>query len=94
VLHGEAIAVGMEAEAFMAKQLGWVDDDLLTAQNKLLKILGLPTRAKGLPVDRLVQPLLERAPAKPDLPDALGHAKGPADVTRELLTAAVTAVTK
>ena len=94
ILHGEAIAVGMEAEAFIAKQLGWVDDDVLKAQNKLLKILGLPTRAKGLPVERLIQPLLERAPAMPDLPDALGHARGPADVPPDLLKAAVAAITK
>ncbi|HEX7899549.1 MAG TPA: hypothetical protein VF950_17405 [Planctomycetota bacterium] len=94
VLHGEALAVGMEAEAFIAKRLGWVDDDLLKAQNKLLKSLGLPTRAKGLPADRLAQPLLDRPPAKPDLPDALGHARGPADVPPELLKAAIAAVTK
>jgi 3-dehydroquinate synthase len=94
VLHGEALAVGMEAEAFMAKQLGWADDDLLKAQNRLLKNLGLPTRAKGLPPERLAQPLLDRASAKLDLPDALGHARGPADVTPELLKAAVAAITK
>ena len=94
VLHGEAIAVGMEAEAFMARELGWVDDEVLKAQNKLLKNLGLPTRAKGLPAERLAQPLLEHPPAKPDLPDSLGHAKGPAEVTPELLMAALAAVTK
>lgn len=94
VLHGEAISVGMEAEAFMARRLGWIDDDVVKAQNKLLKALGLPTRAKGLPADRLAQPLLDRGGAKPDLPDALGHAKGPAEVPPDLLKAAVASITK
>lgn len=94
ILHGEAVAVGMEAEAFIAKRLGWIDDDVVKGQNKLLKNLGLPTRFKGLPADRIVQTLFERGPARPDLPDALGHAKGPADVPSDLLKAAVTSVTK
>ena len=42
ILHGEAVAVGMEAEANLAQKLGWADGDLLKNQNKLLKALGLP----------------------------------------------------
>jgi 3-dehydroquinate synthetase len=94
VIHGEALSVGMEAEAFLARRLGWVDDELLKAQNRLLKSFGLPTRAKGLPAERLVETLLERGPFKPDLPDALGHARGPAEIPPDLLRAAVAAVTK
>lgn len=94
ILHGEALAVGMEAEAFIARRLGWIDDEVPKAQNRLLKSFGLPTRAKGLPAERWVKVLLERGTLKPDLPDALGHAKGPAEVPPELLQAAVAAVTK
>jgi 3-dehydroquinate synthase len=94
VLHGEAIAVGMEAEAFISRRLGWADDELLESQNRLLKVLGLPTRAKGLPAGRLAEPLVAKGTAKPDLPDAIGHAKGPAEVPVDLLKAAVAAVTK
>jgi hypothetical protein len=84
----------MEAEAFLARRLGWADDELLQSQNRLLKVLGLPTRAKGLPAGRLAEPLLAKGTAKPDLPDAIGHTKGPAEVPADLLKAAVAAVTK
>lgn len=94
ILHGEALAVGMEAEAFLARKLGWADDGLVKSQNKLLKGFGLPTRAKGLPVDRLLQPLLAKGLPKLDLPDSIGHARGAAELTPELLKAAVAAVTK
>lgn len=94
VLHGEALAVGMEAEAFAARKLGWADDEVVQGQNKMLKSFGLPTRAKGLPAERLAAPLLAKAIPKPDLPDGIGHAKGPAPLTAELLKAAVAAVTK
>jgi 3-dehydroquinate synthase len=94
VLHGEALAVGMEAEAYIARQLGWADDEVVKGQNKLLKSFGLPTRAKGLPADRLAAPLLAKGIPKPDLPDGIGHAKGPATIPPDLLQAAVAAVTK
>ena len=94
VIHGEALAVGMEAEVFLARRLGWVDDEVPQAQNRLLKSFGLPTRAKGLPADRLAQALLERGPFAPDLPDSLGHARGPAEVPADLLKAAIAFVTK
>lgn len=94
VLHGEALGVGMEAEAFIARRLGWVDDDVLKSQNRLLKSVGLPTRAKGLPAERLAQEVVARGSFTPDLPDALGHARGPAEVPADLLRAAVAAVTK
>jgi len=94
VLHGEALAVGMEAEAFLARKLGWADDEVVQGQNRMLKSFGLPTRAKGLPAERLAAPLLAKAIPKPDLPDGIGHAKGPAPLTEELLKEAVAAVTK
>jgi 3-dehydroquinate synthetase len=94
ILHGEALAVGMEAEAFMARSLGWAAPDVIQGQNRLLKAMGLPTRAKGLPADRLAQPILAKGIPKPDLPDSIGHAKGPADVKPELLKAAIAGVTK
>lgn len=94
VLHGEALAVGMEAEAALAQKLGWADGELVQGQNKLLKAMGLPTRAKGLPSDRLALPLLANGTPKPDLPDSIGHTKGPAEATSQLIKAAVAAVTK
>lgn len=94
ILHGEALAVGMEAEAALAQKLGWADGDLVSGQNKLLKAMGLPTRAKGLPADRLAAPLLANGMSKPDLPDSLGHTRGPAEASPALIKAAIAAVTK
>ncbi|HXX93731.1 MAG TPA: hypothetical protein VEN81_08860, partial [Planctomycetota bacterium] len=94
ILHGEALAVGMEAEASLARTLGWADDEVIQGQNRLLKALGLPTRVKGLPIDRVVQPILARGIPQPDLPDSIGHAKGPAEVKPDLLKAAIARITK
>lgn len=94
ILHGEALAVGMEAEAALAQKMGWADADLLKKQNSLLKAMGLPTRAKGLPSDRLALPLLANGMPKPDLPDSVGHTRGPADAATPLIKAAIAAVTK
>ena len=94
ILHGEALAVGMEAEMKISQSLGWADEETAKAQNRLIKALGLPTRAKGVPADRLSAPLLAAKLPGLDLPDELGHARGPAPLTQELVRAAVAAVTK
>lgn len=94
ILHGEALAVGMEAEMKISQSLGWADPETAKSQNQLIKALGLPTRAKGVPADRLSAPLLAAKLPGLDLPDELGHARGPAPLTPELVRAAVAAVTK
>jgi 3-dehydroquinate synthetase len=94
ILHGEALAVGMEAEAALAQKLGWADGDLLKNQNKLLKAMGLPTRAKGLPAEKLALPLLANGSPKPDLPDSVGHTRGTANPDAPLIKAAIAAITK
>ncbi|MBV8881507.1 MAG: hypothetical protein JO332_16190, partial [Planctomycetaceae bacterium] len=87
ILHGEALSVGMEAEAALAQKLGWASADLVQNQNKLLKAMGLPTRAKGLPADKLALPLLANGTPKPDLPDSVGHTRGPAEAASPLIKA-------
>ncbi|HZE98137.1 MAG TPA: hypothetical protein VE981_13995 [Planctomycetota bacterium] len=94
ILHGEAVAVGMEAEANLAQKLGWADDAMLKDQNRLLKAMGLPTRVKGAPADKIALPLLANGLSKPDLPDAVGHTRGPASATSALIKAAIAAITK
>jgi 3-dehydroquinate synthetase len=94
ILHGEALAVGMEAEAALAQKLGWADGNLLKNQNKLLKAMGLPTRAKGLPAEKLALPLLANGSPKPDLPDSVGHTRGTANPDAPLIKAAIAAITK
>jgi 3-dehydroquinate synthase len=53
--HGEAVAVGMVAEARLARRLGWVDVDVVERIIALLARFGLPTTAPGLDPDRLIE---------------------------------------
>ncbi len=46
LLHGEAVAIGMTAEAYLAWRLGWCDREVLEAQREVLQALELPTRLK------------------------------------------------
>lgn len=43
LLHGEAIAIGMDLEAQLAKQLGMINSSFLLRQRALLQATGLPT---------------------------------------------------
>ncbi len=52
--HGEAVAVGMVAEARIALRLGWIDEPALSRLVALLERLGLPTSAPGLDPDALL----------------------------------------
>lgn len=54
LLHGEAVAIGMTAEAYLAWRLGWCDRELLEAQTDLLRALELPTKLK-----EVVEPVSE-----------------------------------
>jgi 3-dehydroquinate synthetase len=49
-LHGEAVAIGMMAAAFISQRLGMIPVELVERQEHLLERLGLPTRCTG--VDR------------------------------------------
>jgi 3-dehydroquinate synthetase len=94
ILHGEALAVGMEAEMALAHGLGWADKSIPEAQNRMLKSFGLPTRIRGLPGDRLLQALGNGGGPEFILPDIIGHARGPEKVSSQLLKAAVASITK
>src|SRR5207249_10785485 len=43
--HGEAVALGIVAEARLARQLGIADDETTTRQGRMLDTPGLPVRA-------------------------------------------------
>lgn len=94
ILHGEALAVGMEAEMAVARGLGWADKDMPALQNKMLKSLGLPTRVKGLPGDRLLGAMGGNGNPEFVLPDIIGHARGPEKAPPQVLKAALAAITR
>src|SRR5438105_3857398 len=49
---GDAAAVGMEAEAAMAERMGIAPPGVAKTQNRILKLLDLPTRVRGLTVEK------------------------------------------
>src|SRR5215471_19279925 len=52
--HGEAVSLGMVAEARLARRLGVADDETVSRQEKLLEALGLPVRAGAIDIEPVV----------------------------------------
>ena len=52
--HGEAVALGMVAEARLARQLGIADDETTARQERMLDALGLPVLAPAIDVEPVV----------------------------------------
>jgi 3-dehydroquinate synthase len=52
--HGEAVSLGIVAEARLAGRLGLADPETVARQERLLDALGLPTRIPPLDVDALL----------------------------------------
>jgi 3-dehydroquinate synthase len=96
--HGEAVSIGMEAEAFIGVELGLAGIEVLAAQNRLLKLCGLPTRVKKLPKQKLLAALKldkknERGRARFVLPEAVGRVRFGVEVAPELIESALRTVT-
>ena len=53
--HGEAVAVGMVAEARLAERLGWIGAAEVRRIERLLGRLGLPASAPGLDPAALIE---------------------------------------
>jgi 3-dehydroquinate synthase len=53
-LHGEAIAIGMHAAAWMAARLGLVDQGFVDRQKACIERCGLPVNWSDLPVDAVI----------------------------------------
>ncbi len=54
-LHGEAISLGMQAAAVLARDLGLVDDNFVARQRACFEAYGLPTQWPELPVDETLE---------------------------------------
>jgi len=50
--HGEAVAIGMVAEARFALELGLCDEETVSRQEALIKRAGLPTHAEGVDIQQ------------------------------------------
>jgi 3-dehydroquinate synthase len=53
--HGEAVAVGMVAEARLAERIGWIEPDVTSRLVGMLERFGLPTRAPGFDQEVLLE---------------------------------------
>jgi 3-dehydroquinate synthase len=53
--HGEAVAVGIVAEARLAARLGIADAETADRQERLLSAVGLPVRADGVDLDGVLE---------------------------------------
>lgn len=97
--HGEAVSIGMEAEAVIAMEMGITNMDTLAVQNRILKRCGLPTRLKKrLSTDRILAAMsLDKkgVAGRPRfvLPEAVGRVRFPVEVPPELIIAALRTVT-
>jgi len=96
--HGEAVSIGMEAEAILSMELGIAPLEMLAAQNKLLKACGLPTRVKKLPEKKVLGALkLDKKNVSGKtrfvLPESIGKVRWGVEVAPELIAAALRTVT-
>jgi hypothetical protein len=55
--HGEAVSIGMEAEAILSMELGSPRSKCWRRQNRVLKLCGLPTRVKKMPEKKVLAAL-------------------------------------
>jgi 3-dehydroquinate synthase len=96
--HGEAVSIGMEAEAILSMELGIAPLELLAAQNKLLKLCGLPTRVKKLPEKKVLAALkLDKKNVSGKtrfvLPESIGKVRWGVEVPPDLIAAALHTIT-
>ncbi|RPH50658.1 MAG: iron-containing alcohol dehydrogenase [Planctomycetota bacterium] len=94
---GEALAVGMEAEAWMAEKMGVAAPGVVKAQNRILRLLDLPTRVRGMAFDTLFQALdFDPKPVsawpKFALPEAVGRANPGIEIPLEVLQEALKSI--
>ena len=96
--HGEAVSIGMEAEAILSMELGIAPLEVLAAQNRLLKLCGLPTRVKKMPEKKVLAALkLDKKNVSGKtrfvLPEAVGKVRWGVEVPSDLIAAALRTVT-
>ena len=94
---GDALAVGMEAEASIAERMGIAPPGVAKAQNRILTLLDLPTRVRGLSCEKVLEAMeLDRkaggAPPRFVLPETVGQARTGIEVPPDIMEAALRSV--
>jgi len=94
LLHGEAVAMGMDCAARLAVRLGRLDTETALRQRRLLEALGLPIQPPSLDPEQVLEVMRRDKKASHGrlrfiLPDRLGHVElvesVPADEVRVVL---------
>jgi 3-dehydroquinate synthase len=97
LLHGEAVAVGMQAAALIAQRLGMLDSGAATRQTNLLDVFGLPLSWPASPGAIASRVLLDKKRAGSRqrwvLAERIGAGRIRDDVPPELVSQAIAAVT-
>jgi 3-dehydroquinate synthase len=62
--HGEAVSLGIVAEARLARRLSIASDETVARQERLLEVLGLPVRATAVDVEPVVSAMARDKKAK------------------------------
>lgn len=96
-LHGEAIAIGMNAAATLARNLGMVDQAFVDRQRACIEAYGLPAVWPAMPVDAVLEAMrhdkkVRAGTMKFVVPDRMGHVVHRTDVTIDRARAALDAV--
>jgi hypothetical protein len=87
----------MEAEAWMAEKMGIAAPGVPKAQNRVLRLLDLPTRVRGLSFDTLFEALnFDPKPVSAwprfALPESVGHAVHGIEIPLEVLQEALKSI--
>jgi 3-dehydroquinate synthase len=91
LLHGEAVAMGMDCAARAAQQLGWIGSDVVQRQRMLLHLLDLPTTyAAEWPLPDLLEAMRhdkksESGQFRLVLPRRIGHMETNVQVSESLI---------
>ena len=89
-LHGEAVALGMQASAVLAAKLGMVDEAFVARQRKCMTAYRLPVAWPEIPVDETLALMKRDKKSRAGtlrfvLPDRMGHVVQRTDVSEAQL---------
>ena len=92
IQQGEALALGMETQALIGREMGVTDEATQKAQAKLLNECGLPRRIKGLSPQRVQRAIQKDSKYNLVLPEAMGRARPPVSVPAATIQKAIAAL--
>ena len=98
LLHGEAVAIGMTAAARISRSMGLIGDEVVSRQDKALKLYGLPTRIPGADREAIRRAMgVDKKKTAGNirwvLLEGIGYAVTRNDVPEEFVRAAIAEVT-